>query len=126
MYGEQVTGPTGVDVDFYGTLRFPGDVVAQFDASFTLPDRQRMEAVGEDGTLVLEAPWRPDLGGRVFLNGKEVDIPESNSYTLELVNFAAAIEGQAEQLLGRDDALAQARVIESLYRSAESGEAVTL
>ncbi len=62
VYGEQVVGPTGVDVDFYGTLRFPGDVVAQFDASFTLPERQRMEAIGEDGTLVLEAPWRRGLG----------------------------------------------------------------
>ena len=48
VYGEQVVGPTGVDVDFYGTLRFPSDVVAQFDASFTLPDRQRLEAVGEE------------------------------------------------------------------------------
>ena len=66
VYGEQVLGPTGVDIDFYGTLRFPGDVVAQFDASFTLPDRQRLEAVGEDGTLVLEAPWRADWGGRVL------------------------------------------------------------
>jgi hypothetical protein len=29
-------------------------------------------------------------------------------------------------LLGREDAVAQARVIEALYRSAESGESVTL
>ena len=126
VYGEQVVGPTGVDVDFYGTLSLPNDVVAQFDASFTLPDRQRMEAVGEAGTLVLEAPWRPDLGGSVFLNGEEVDIPESDSYTLELANLAAAVDGGGEPLLGRDDALAQARVIEALYRSAESGEAVSL
>ena len=126
VYGEQVLGPTGVDVDFYGTLRFPGDVVAQFDASFTLPDRQRLEAVGEDGTLVLEAPWRADWGGRVLVNGEPVDVPEADPYTLELSNLAAAIAGEAEPLLGREDALAQARVIEALYRSAESGESVTL
>jgi len=126
VYGEQVIGPTGVDVDFYGTLRFPNDVVGQFDASFTLPDRQRLEATGEDGTLVLEAPWRADWGGRVLLNGEQVDVPVADSYTLELSNFAAAIAGEAEPLLGREDALAQARVIEALYHSAESGEAVTL
>ena len=126
VYGEQVLGPTGVDVDFYGTLRFPGDVVAQFDASFTLPERQRLEAVGEDGTLVLEAPWRADWGGRVLVNGEPVDVPEADPYTLELSNLAAAIAGEAEPLLGREDALAQARVIEALYRSAESGESVTL
>jgi xylose dehydrogenase (NAD/NADP) len=126
VYGEQVFGPTGVDVDFYGTLRFPNDVVAQFDASFTLPERQRMEAVGEEGTLVLEAPWRADWGGRVLVNGEPVDVPAADPYTLELSNLAAAIAGETEPLLGREDALAQARVIEALYRSAESGEAVRL
>ena len=126
VYGEQVTGPTGVDVDFYGILRFPGDVVGVFDASFTLPQRQRLEAVGEDGTLVLEAPWRSDWGGRLLVDGDEVEIPETNPYERELSNLAAAIAGEAEQLLGRDDAVAQAHVIEALYRSAESGEAVRL
>jgi predicted dehydrogenase len=126
VYGEQVLGPTGVDVDFYGTLRFPGDVVAQFDASFTLPDRQRLEAIGETGILVLEAPWRADLGGRVLLNGDPVDVESANSYTFQLRNFAAAVAGDEKQLLGRDDAVQQARVIDALYRSAESGRAVTL
>ena len=126
VYGEQVVGPTGVDIDFYGTLRFPDDVVAQFDASFTLPDRQRLEAVGEDGTLVLEAPWRADWGGRVLVNGEVVDVPEADPYALELSNLAAAIAGKADPLLGREDAVAQARVIEALYSSAESGESVTL
>ncbi len=126
VYGEQVIGPTGVDVDFCGTLRFQDDVVAQFDASFTLPERQRLEATGENGTLVLEAPWRADWGGRVLVNGEQVDVPAADPYALELSNLAAAIAGGAEPLLGRDDALAQARVIEALYRSAESGEAVEL
>jgi predicted dehydrogenase len=124
--GEQVLGPTGVDVDFYGTLRFPDDVVAQFDASFTTPKRQRLEAVGDEGTLVLEAPWRSDWGGRMLVNGEPVDVPEADPYALELENLAAAIAGEAEPLLGREDAVAQARVIEALYRSAESGESVTL
>ena len=126
VFGEQVVGPTGVDVDFYGVMRFPNDVVAVFDASFTLPKRQRLEAVGEEGTLVLEAPWRSDWGGRVLVDDEPVAVPAANPYELELTNFAAAIAGEAEQLLGREDAVAQARVIEALYRSAESGEAVRL
>jgi len=126
VFGEQVVGPTGVDVDFYATLRFPNDVVAQFDASFTLPERQRLEAVGEEGTLVLEAPWRADWGGRVLVKGEPVDVAVANPYALELANLAAAIAGEAEPLLGGEDALAQARVIEALYRSAEAGEAVKL
>ena len=125
-FGEQVTGPSGVDLGFFGTLRFPGDVVAQFDASFALPQRQRLEAVGDAGTLVLEAPWRVDWGGRLLVNDEPVAVPAANPYELELANLAAAIAGEAEPLLGREDAVAQARVIEALYRSAESGEAVRL
>jgi D-xylose 1-dehydrogenase (NADP+, D-xylono-1,5-lactone-forming) len=126
VFGEQVVGPTGVDVDFYGILRFPNDVVAVFDASFTLPKRQRLEAVGEEGTLVLEAPWRSDWGGRLLVDDEPVAVPAANPYELELRNFAAAIAGDSEQLLGRGDAVAQARAIEALYRSAETGESVRL
>ena len=49
MRAEQVTGPTGIDMAFHGTMRFAGDVVAQFDCSFALPRRQHLEVVGEDG-----------------------------------------------------------------------------
>ena len=62
VVGDQVTSETGVDESMFGTLSFPGGVVGQFDASFALPHRQRLEAVGSGGTLVVEAPWRVDLG----------------------------------------------------------------
>jgi D-xylose 1-dehydrogenase (NADP+, D-xylono-1,5-lactone-forming) len=75
---------------------------------------------------VLEAPWRSDWGGRLLVDGEEVDVPESNPYERELSNLAAAIAGEAEPLLGRDDAVAQARALEALYRSAETGERVRL
>jgi D-xylose 1-dehydrogenase (NADP+, D-xylono-1,5-lactone-forming) len=126
VMAEQVVGASGVDIGFWGTLRFPGDVIAQFDASFTLADRQRLEAVGDEGTLVLETPWQAHLGGRVLVNDEPVDVPAADPYMLELANLAAAIAGETEPLLGGEDALAQARVIEALYRSAETGEAVSL
>ena len=49
-----------------------------------------------------------------------------NSYGLELENLSAAIRGAATPLLGRADALGQARVIEALYRAADAGEVVSL
>jgi len=130
VLGEQVLAPSGVDVDFFGTLRFPGDVVGQFDASFSLPFRQRVEAVGEQGTLVLDAPWLPASGFTLSLaRGDEVealDVPQADSYRLELEDFAAAARGEREPLLGRDDALGQARTIAALYSAAETGAAVSL
>jgi D-xylose 1-dehydrogenase (NADP+, D-xylono-1,5-lactone-forming) len=130
VYGEETRIETGVDLAFHGTMRFPNDVVAQFDASFAAPIRQRLEAVGEEGTLLVEAPWRVDWGGDVLLARAgavdRVEIPEANSYRLELENVGAAIEGKAELLLGREDAVAQARTLEALYRAAEAGEPVEL
>ena len=44
----------------------------------------------------------------------------------QLENLSDAVRGRAEPLLGRDDALGQARVIEALYRSADEGRPVSL
>jgi predicted dehydrogenase len=114
----------------YGTLRFRDDVVAQIEASFLAPERQCLEVVGDGGVLRAYAPWRVDWGGDLVLErdgGSEViPVEEANSYTLQLENFAGAIAGRNYQLLGRPDAVGQARVIDALYRSAESGEAVEL
>ena len=50
----------------------------------------------------------------------------ANSYRLQLDNLAAALEGRAPQLLGREDAVGQARTIEALYRSAAEGRVVNV
>jgi predicted dehydrogenase len=135
VFGEQVTGSTGVDMAFHGTLRCADDVVAQFEASFRAPRRQWLEAVGDEGVLTVEAPWRIDWGGAVRLAqrdgetvsaGAVVDVPEANSYRVELENLADAVAGRAPQLLARADAVGQARVIEGLYRSAAEGRAIDL
>ncbi len=60
------------------------------------------------------------------MNGERIDVAYADRYQLQLENFAAAIRGDAQPLLGRADAVAQARVIDALYRSAASGEAVSL
>jgi xylose dehydrogenase (NAD/NADP) len=132
VFGEQALSATGVDAAFHGTLRFPNDVVAQIDGSFVAPDRQRLEVVGEEGVLTIGAPWKPSEGPGpgidLHLSGgvERIDVPLADSYRLELEDFAAAVAGEGEPLLGRADALGQARAIDALYRSAESGRVVTL
>jgi D-xylose 1-dehydrogenase (NADP+, D-xylono-1,5-lactone-forming) len=128
VFGEAVPAPSGVDMTFHGTLRFSGDVIAQFHSSLGLPFKQELEVLGAEGSLFVEAPWRVDLGGDAFLRRgakvERVEVEEADSYRLELENFAAAIRGDAHALLGREDAVGQARTIAALYESAETGEAV--
>lgn len=49
----------GVDRTFIGQLRFPSGLLAHFDCGFAAPDRERVEIVGSEATLVLDAPFLP-------------------------------------------------------------------
>jgi D-xylose 1-dehydrogenase (NADP+, D-xylono-1,5-lactone-forming) len=126
--GEQVVGDGGVDVRFSGTMRFDGGVIARFDCGLDLPFRDELEVTGSDGTLFLDDPWHcrmPVLElRRSAIRGdgaaERIEIETADSYQLELENLSDAIRGEATSLLGRDDAVGQARAIEQLYRSAES------
>ena len=53
----------GVDRTFIGQLHFPGGLLAQFDSGFAAPDRERIEIVGGDATLVLDSPFLPAPDG---------------------------------------------------------------
>jgi predicted dehydrogenase len=126
VFGTQVVGRTGVDVRFTGLLRFPGGVAAEFHCGFDLPDESRLEAIGSEGSVLLLDPWHARRPGFELRRGDRiewVDVEHANSYRLELENMCDAIRGKAELLLGRDDAVAQARAIEALYRSASSARA---
>ena len=57
---------------------------------------------------------------------ERIEIEAVDSYRLEAENMCAAIRGEAPLLLGRADAVGQARTIEALYDAAENGRTVTL
>ncbi len=125
----QVLAPSGVDVSFAATMRFPGDVVGTFHSSMALPKAQGLELLGSEATLVVEAPWRVDFGGDVLLlrdgRGEQVPVPAADAYRLELEDFAAAVAGDRRPLLGRADAVGQARALEAFSAAAEAGAAVS-
>ena len=129
VFGRQVVGASGVDVLFAATMRFPGEVVGQFDCGFVLPDRDELEIVGEEGSLFLDDPWHaraPVIEVRRDGGSERIALDPADSYRLELENLGDAIAGRASPLLGREDAVGQARTIEALYRSAAAGAPVTL
>ncbi len=126
---EQVIGGDGVDVAFAAAMRFPGDVLAHFDAGLALASRDELEVVGEDGSLFLDDPWHcraPLIELRRDGDTRQIEIERADSYQLEAENMSAAIRGDAPLLLGREDALGQARAIEALYQAADSGTSVRL
>jgi D-xylose 1-dehydrogenase (NADP+, D-xylono-1,5-lactone-forming) len=126
---EQVIGGRGVDIALSATLRFPDDVLAQFDCGLSVGHRHELEAIGEEGALYLADPWHGRAPGIRLTRGEEVEsieIAAANPYSHELENFARAVRGEEPPLLGVEDARGQARTIAALYASAESGRAVAL
>jgi predicted dehydrogenase len=129
LWGEAWYGPSGTDWVFTGTLRFPGDVIATFDCGTALVERDELEAVGSEGSLFLDDPWhciQPVIELRRDDTVERIELDRVDSYRLELENLSDAIRGDAELLLGREDALGQARALEALHRSATSGTPVTM
>ena len=128
-YGEAWFGPSGTDWVFGGTLRFPDNVIAMFDCGTAMPDRDELEAIGSEGSLFLDDPWHcavPVIELRRSGNVELIELEPVDSYRLELENVSDAIRGEGELLLGRTDAVGQARTLEALHESATNGAPVSL
>ena len=129
VFGQAYVGPSGTDWAFAGSMRFPGDVFALFDCATCLPNRDELEAIGTEGSLFLDDPWhgqKPVIELRRDGEVERIELDALDSYRLELENLSDAIHGEAQLLLGRDDAVAQARAIEALYTSSVTGKPVSL
>jgi len=118
----QVLGGNGVDVSFAGAMRFPGDVVAAFDASFRAADRSRLEVAGDAGVLLVADPWHARTPGLVLRDAdgeRRIEIEQADSYRLEAEDLARLVNGGAGGgALGREDAIGQARALGMLHRAA--------
>jgi xylose dehydrogenase (NAD/NADP) len=129
VLGRAYTGPSGTDWVFTGSMAFRGDVVALFDCGTCLPERDELEAIGTEGALFLDDPWHcrtPVIEIRRDTGVERIELEPVDSYRLELENLAGAIRGSAPLLLGREDAVGQARALEALHRSAETEAEVAL
>jgi predicted dehydrogenase len=129
VWGEAWYGPTGTDWVFAGTMRFPDDVIATFDCGTGLVERDELEAIGTDGALFVDDPWhclKPGIELRRDGGVERIEIPQEDSYRLELENLSDAIRGEDIPLLGREDAVGQARALEALHTSATTNAPVSL
>ena len=119
-------GETGTDWVFAAVMRFPNNALGLFDCGTALPARDELEAVGSEGSVFVEDPWfcrNPIIELRRHGALEQINLAPEDPYRLELENLSDAIRGEGELLLGRDDALGQARSLQALYDSATSPDA---
>ena len=115
----------GADRDLAGVLEFDGGF-GFVSCSISSARRERLEIVGTDGRITLDAPFRPDkAGGKMeIFHGDEASTErfgESDPYRLELEEFARAIREGRDPTIGPDEILGNSRTVEAVLESARSG-----
>jgi D-xylose 1-dehydrogenase (NADP+, D-xylono-1,5-lactone-forming) len=119
-----------VDRRLVATLAHGDDALSSFHCGFDVPDGSALEAIGSEGTIRVRDPWHGRATGieLEWRDGRRelVEIPPADPYACELDDLAGAVAGEHPPLLGRDDAVGQARALDAVFRAAAEGRRVTL
>jgi predicted dehydrogenase len=112
-------------------LRFPGrERLATFTCSFGAADVSHYRVVGSKGQLVMDPAYEyaGELQQQITVDGRtrSKTFPKRDQFAPELVSFSESIlTGDASAPSGWEG-LADVRIIRALYRSADTGQPVTL
>ncbi len=111
-------------------LRFPEGRLATFVVSFGAAEAARYELVGTKGKVVLDPAYEYSEGlcQRVTIDGKteEKSFPHTDQFGGEIEAFSECILKNKEPEASAFEGMADMRVIDALFRSAETGCAVRL
>ena len=112
----------GVDRLTSAILAFDGGH-ATFSSGMQLADHQRMTLIGTRGTIEVPAPWNPraDQPLRLVVNGDPLELPAIDQYRHQGELFARAILDGGPAPTTLEDAVANMRVIDAVYRSGAAG-----
>jgi predicted dehydrogenase len=122
----------GVDRLTSGLLSFPGGGQLIFSSALQLASYQRVVVLGSQGRIEVSVPFTPqkDHACRLIIDsGASLDgssavfeqFPAVDQYAVQCDQAAAMMRGDAEQEFPIEDAIANMRVIDALYRSGISG-----
>ena len=119
-----------VEESVAAVLRFPNDRIAAFSASFGTGKVSEYRLAGTRGDLAVEPAYdyaRP-LKHRLTIEGemRERRFAKRDQFAPELLYFSDCVLQNGTPEPGGDEGLADVRVIRALYRSAESGQPVSL
>jgi xylose dehydrogenase (NAD/NADP) len=115
----------GADRELAGVLEFDAGF-GVISSSISSARRERLEVVGTEGGISLDAPFRADKsGGKMEVTrGREVStetFESADPYRAELEEFAVAIRERREPAVGTSEILGNARAIHALIFSARQG-----
>jgi glucose-fructose oxidoreductase len=119
-----------VEESVSAVLRFPGDRIATFAASFGAADVSTYRVVGTRGDVLMDPAYEyaGEITQTVTVGGRSRErvFPKHDQFAPELVSFSECIRTGADPEPSGREGLADIRIIRALYRSAEAGRPVAL
>jgi len=117
-------GPSGVDEQMAGTLRFGDGTLVQFDCALNLQRRECYEVVGTEGSILVPVAFLPGSGDTTIAIYRGRDpvraetVPGLDEYRAIAEHFADCVLNGTRPRYGVEEAVANMAVIDALYRSA--------
>jgi D-xylose 1-dehydrogenase (NADP+, D-xylono-1,5-lactone-forming) len=122
VYGNQVTGPSGIDLLYAGQMYFPDSIIAQFDCSFITPFRVSMEISGERGRILIPDPYKPGTKTELIIERegqkRTLQIKGQKLYQGEVEDIENAVLLGKPPLINLEDSRGNLKAITALYQSA--------
>jgi xylose dehydrogenase (NAD/NADP) len=118
-----VERPGGVDMATSAILDYGGGRFGMIDSSFTLPPRQIVEIIGEEGVITIPVPFTPGTTQTVVFVTKNAQMSEHavdpvDQYQLEVEHFANCIRTGQEPARSLSETLENMATIEAIYQAA--------
>ncbi|MDA9086234.1 Gfo/Idh/MocA family oxidoreductase [Methylophilaceae bacterium] len=113
----------GADISTTGLIYFGNSKRATFDISFECTRRSEFEAFGPLGRVKCPTVWQPeDNQAKIIINTEssgltEEVVPAANHFILEINHFNKIINSDISPKLTNEDALWNARTLESIEQS---------
>ncbi|MEM7110914.1 MAG: Gfo/Idh/MocA family oxidoreductase [Chloroflexota bacterium] len=134
VFGDQWLGPSGVDEEFAGQMRYTNGAMAQISSSFRTPYFTYAEVQGTNGRLVLTRPFNaldaPDRRLLYFPPGQdtpeEIPVPDEYLYLGEVEDMHDAILHGQPSYLTLSETRNHVKTVLALYQSAQAGQRVDL
>ena len=125
VFGWQRTSDRGVDLEFFGMMRYADGSVAQFDSGFAGPFRAEMEIVGTGGALRIHRPFKTDERSRLeFIAATDevetIAFAPDAAYGGEIADLEGAALDGAPTRVSLAESRRTIQTIVALYASARS------
>lgn len=108
------------------TLRFPGDRIAQFVASFGATGIDSYRVIGSEGEITLDPGFRFETATKMRLcRGEDISIrefPQTDNFGAQTAYFADCIQTDTRPESDGEEGLADMRALLAIERAAATGE----